>query len=161
MIGNWSFSLRKKYKVLFRKTFKVIGSNGRTLTTVYCQRTFKDFVVEPTVGDNIQINQTFISDFNKHKHKKNVTLGVVEKRSIKYGSDVDIEVRLEDRIYQIESETYESGNYSDVKNTIGSLINETELFELDYKDVITKEMKKISDIIDILEKKKDGENQSS
>ena len=63
MIGNWSFSLRKKYKVLFRKTFKVIGSNGRTLTTVYCQRTFKDFVVEPTVGDNIQINQTLLSDF--------------------------------------------------------------------------------------------------
>ena len=31
-------------------------------------------------------------------------------------------------------------------------------FELDYKDVITKEMERISDIIDILEKKKDDEN---
>ena len=36
-----------------------------------------------------------------------------------------------------------------------------EIFDIRYEDIFIKEMKKISDIIDILEKKKDDENQPS
>ena len=85
-------------------------------------------------------------------------LGVVQSRILSYGGDTDINIHLEREIYKIQSETFESGTYDDVKNTVYNMWKSVEIFDIRYEDIFIKEMKKISDIIDILEKKKDNEN---
>ena len=153
------------YKVLFEKTFEICGSNEKTLLMVFCKRLIEDFKTEPLIGDIISVNQTYEMNLGNNKkykeHNRDMRLGVVQSRILRYGGDTDIDIHLERKIYKIQSETFESGTYDDVKNTVYNMWKSVEIFDIRYEDIFIKEMKKISDIIDILEKKKDDENQSS
>ena len=149
----WSFSLRKKYRILFQKSFMIIGSNEKTLLHVFCSRLIKDFVSEPIVGDKIDICRPYKTAVGNHSMENRNHLGVVQSRTLNNGIDIDIQVHLEKATYQIKSETFESGTYDDIKNAVSSLITETEYFDYDYEDTFNRDLDKINEILDTLNKK--------